>query len=816
MAEPYYLHSMTLTGFRAYLQPKKFDFSKKPCLAIFAPNGLGKSCFIDALEFILSKEGTLEHLGKQASGNHAGPKALEHNLAGEKGIVSSVTINVKSGENIEEGTRKAAGNQRFTPPEVVTTINACFTVSPIIRGHALRTFVETHTPEQRYRDIANWLQLGPLVEVQNNLRALRKKVKAAAEDTKVLDNFNTDLIEMTDQKLKTGSSVDEVLFYTNTHVLAPLDPTLVLKALDVLDPAYVELGVHVKKEENKIGLDGLRANRNAAADVWEKTVDSESGMPIVNGIVPIFDDAVKTLSAALEKKNEEYSKAAETVFQTVWKAAEPLFAKDAEAPVSCPICTTPITDTKLGSVEAIHSHVANHLEELADYAAAKEAYEKAKSAATSAHDKLLVSLRALINLLGPDDATLKSDLSAYQRNVEGWSTGVAPTSAGIVTSIATLLTRLNEDIYNIEKKQGDHTYFKAKEKIYQLLVLENKRKLALQTKTELEKLSKSLTEQAAKISTEIRRKVQLLLDKLQKPMNDIYEMIQDSGAKPIRLELPGEDKTTQQQLSLLIDFANNRTGVQPSGYLSDSQLHSVALAFRLAAIKQFNIGAPIIALDDIVTSYDADHRLAIAKMIATMFDGYQILITTHDERFFNYLKEQLKAKTFHFTRITKLDPAVGPKFTDHKVTEEMIEARWAKDQSAANEMRQAEEEWLLGICRDFGVKVRIRSLENPYAYSQSELAQALSRFLKGVGLQDVNNGFLESLARGVIENFGSHSQDGRYGDGSRGDEKKRWEEFETFRKQFVCKKCGRSKFKRTDSISKPICAHNKCEAQFEA
>ncbi|WP_342235645.1 hypothetical protein [Inquilinus sp. OTU3971] len=84
--------------------------------------------------------------------------------------------------------------------------------------------------------------------------------------------------------------------------------------------------------------------------------------------------------------------------------------------------------------------------------------------------------------------------------------------------------------------------------------------------------------------------------------------------------------------------------------MSGSQIHSVALALRMAAIKQFNVGAPIIALDDIVTSYDGDHRRTIAGLIATMFGDCQILITTHDERFFNYLKDQLEAKAWHFTR----------------------------------------------------------------------------------------------------------------------------------------------------------------------
>lgn len=149
----------------------------------------------------------------------------------------------------------------------------------------------------------------------------------------------------------------------------------------------------------------------------------------------------------------------------------------------------------------------------------------------------------------------------------------------------------------------------------------------------------------------------------------------------------------------------------------------------------------------------------------------------------------------------------------------MSDARWAAGQSAGNEMRQAEEEWLLGICRNFEVSVRIRPLERPYSYEHSELASALAGLLKDAKLAPalvpgVNNRFPDSLVKGVID-FGSHLQDGPYGDGSIGDEKARWEEFKTFRSQFACKKCSRTKFQRPFTLKKPVCAHDSCEAQFE-
>jgi recombinational DNA repair ATPase RecF len=818
MTNPSFLQSLNLAGFRAYLQPKTFDFSSRRCWAIFAPNGSGKSSIIDALEFMFSKDGTLERLGQRAINNQAGAIALAHNLAEEANITPAVTISVVTSEETVNGSRLATGTKR-PMPVVATKMNACFTVSPIIRGHMLRTFVELHTSEQRYIDVANWLQLSPLVEVQKNIRALRMQIKAAAEDNSTLDRVDTQLAKETVQAVKTWDEA-AVLAYANKSVLSPLDSAVTLTVLTETDSAYIILEARVKAEENRIGLAGLRLLRNAAATLSTETRDTESGKIVISGAIPTFNAAVVALAEATAKETEERHKAASTAFQALWKTVEPLFAEGIPTPDICPICETPVTNTTAGSAEAIRGHITKHLKELADYATAKKAFDEAEEAATMAHTQLVGALSGLVGLLGDDEATMKVNLTTYQVAVARWPKDDLLDSTHIVAAIIKLLALLDHAISDIESKQSEHTYAKAKRKIDRLLELHAERDLALRTRNELAKLSDALTAQATMTSTEIRKKLQALLDKIQAPMNDLYKLIQGTEAKPIRLELPAEDDTNQQRLNLVIDFAKNRTGVQPSGYLSDSQIHSVALALRLAAIKQFNSAAPIIAMDDIVTSYDANHRRTIAGLIATMFGDCQILITTHDERFFNYLKDQLEAKTWHFTRIIGFDPAYGPRFADHRISDEIIQARWSDGQSAANEMRQAEEEWLLGICRDFVVSVRIRPLEKAYSYERSELAFALAGFLKDAKLEPahvpgVNNRFLTSLAKGEIENFGSHFQDGPYGDGSIGDEKARWEEFKSFRGWFACRKCNRTKFQRPPTLKKPVCSHDGCETQFE-
>jgi ribosomal protein L37AE/L43A len=79
----------------------------------------------------------------------------------------------------------------------------------------------------------------------------------------------------------------------------------------------------------------------------------------------------------------------------------------------------------------------------------------------------------------------------------------------------------------------------------------------------------------------------------------------------------------------------------------------------------------------------------------------------------------------------------------------------------------------------------------------------------------VNNKFLISLQKGEIENFGSHFQEGPYGDGSIGDERRRWKEFKEFRDQFSCPNCARTRFKRPFDLKKPVCAAEACETPFD-
>ena len=171
-------------------------------------------------------------------------------------------------------------------------------------------------------------------------------------------------------------------------------------------------------------------------------------------------------------------------------------------------------------------------------------------------------------------------------------------------------------------------------------------------------------------------------------------------------------------------------------------------------------------------------------MLAKHFGDFQIVLVTHDEQFFNLLQDHLSPGSWVFRRITKIEPEFSPRFHDHRTPDECIQAKLDAEESAAAQIRQAEEEWLLDISRGFGVKVVIRPVDRPYQFDRSELATALASFLKGVGIlppevPGISNTFLTSLQKGVVENFASHFSDNPYKIASVGDEKPGGESFNT-------------------------------------
>jgi hypothetical protein len=525
---PIRIQSLTLSGFRAYLESATFDFSSRPNLAVFAPNGKGKSGLVDGLEFLLSDSGTIKRLGLRATHNQAGVAALAHDLAAEKKKPSEVRIGLKQGKTFSHGVRSVSGDR--IRPSALDKLLSCQKVDSIIRGYVLRHFVENQSPEDRYTEVASWLQLSPLVEVQKNLRLLRQQVKADTENESPRTQINTQVARATAQFV-TAWDDQTVLAYVN-DLLIPLDANLKMESLDRSDSAFATVVIRAEAEEKELGIAGLRQLAVAIEAVHVSRTDETTGAVETKGAVPAFEAAVVTKLEAEALEAAERGKAANAVFAAVWNAAEPLFKNEASFIDSCPVCATPLDKTGAGGREGIRDHISQHKSELATYASAKEGLDNATRVAATAHNTLIANLRVLRPLIPDVDKSSVDATASYETSIKQWKDGAAPDSTAIKEGLGETLQGVLAKITDIQTRQGEHTYVKALAKIENLFEIKAQELLQTRVAEELAKLLAALSQQATFISTEIRKKVQALLDLLREPTNELYKSIQGEDAAP--------------------------------------------------------------------------------------------------------------------------------------------------------------------------------------------------------------------------------------------------------------------------------------------
>ena len=235
-------------------------------------------------------------------------------------------------------------------------------------------------------------------------------------------------------------------------------------------------------------------------------------------------------------------------------------------------------------------------------------------------------------------------------------------------------------------------------------------------------------------SVELITVVQEVLDQLQEPMNEYYQYIQQDESQTIQTTIDLDEETGIERLNLSINFASNRKVAQPAGYLSNSQMNSYALAFRLASIKVLNPKVPILILDDIVTSYDAQFRFRIASLLAAKFKEFQIILFTHDEQFYQMLIDKMDPKTWKFDRIVRFNREYGPIFRTYEPPEKEMKRLWDNGHSAAHIARKFQENFALQLVRDLNIPMRVLDSNTTRNYPRADLFQAIAKYLKEVGL----------------------------------------------------------------------------------
>lgn len=207
--------------------------------------------------------------------------------------------------------------------------------------------------------------------------------------------------------------------------------------------------------------------------------------------------------------------------------------------------------------------------------------------------------------------------------------------------------------------------------------IETKKNKMLEIEQELDKIKKQY-EISEKLYTYFsdtkKERISSVYETLKKDIQQFYQSIHpEDPHKNVELEIvPGKRAST----ILKID-SFNRTREDPRALTSEGHLDTLGICIFLAFVKKFNGGCPLIILDDIVTTVDANHRENLAKLLLNEFSEFQIIITTHDGIWYQQLCSNQRTcgveGKFKNLRIIGWDLDTGPKILPYK-------PRWIKIQ----------------------------------------------------------------------------------------------------------------------------------------
>lgn len=133
-------------------------------------------------------------------------------------------------------------------------------------------------------------------------------------------------------------------------------------------------------------------------------------------------------------------------------------------------------------------------------------------------------------------------------------------------------------------------------------------------------------------------------------INEYYEFMNpDEQIKEIKLKtIENEDEL----VGLTVSSKYYDTEVSPPHkYFSDSHLNCFGLAFFLASVRAFNKENKFILMDDVISSFDANHRKRFADLLIEKFTDYQVILLTHEKQWFDYVKSVVQNKNWLINEI---------------------------------------------------------------------------------------------------------------------------------------------------------------------
>jgi recombinational DNA repair ATPase RecF len=596
------------------------DIEKKH-LVIKGENGTGKSSIIDAIEFFFT--GKISHLeGVQGL-------SLQRHCPHVKNGFDSTEVKITFLPDNCSLTRNSSSLSSI-PENLSSYFDTAKQGTFILRRAQLLEFILSK-PSDRFRAIGNIIGIDDLDSIELDMKRVRDEATGLVESTnKKIESIKTNIFPILETPVNT---IEDVITKINELFTKYKIPRIT--SIEEVDKHTEDM---LKDIKSKSELNDASRIHHQLAAVSESLLIDESSINDINELITYNHKLIE------ENIKEKISYAE---FLELGKA---IISPDNSI---CPFCEQGII------IDSIQESVNLRLK------AFSQISDKASSTRTLS--------AKLVDLFKTKISQIQL---FYEQNKTSYDNDIKIKIEAILTSLNEIITIIADPVI-FEKKLDKPSVCAKIDEVNKNLKFIHLKSLEIYTKSNLSEADKQflldirIVEQLKiklkewnlytlelikhkkthtvaeaifdSFSESKRSKVQKIYSSIESDIDSYYSMIHPGEShKNIKLNLTGGRRASTELKMSSFDREED-----PRGLASEGHLDSLGLCIFLAFIENFNDNCPLVLLDDVISTVDAKHRTKICKLLLTKFSEKQLIITTHD----NFWYEQITS----FQRAHKIE-----------------------------------------------------------------------------------------------------------------------------------------------------------------
>jgi len=746
------IKSLDIKGFRGVKRELPLELNSKSLL-LFGDNGSGKSSITDAIEWFYKD--SIAHLSSDEIDRKGGLTALRNTFIGDT-EKSSVELNFTD-SNLDS--QKSIGLKKSNL-EVESSNNS----------ETFLKYIESSKNENlilRYGDLTDFVlstkkeKLDSLSRVIgfadiSNTRGILKK--AVNEVKNILKSKSYD----------NGISQREGQIMTSLNERIVSEKQYINKINEIIKP--LELGQNVIKLEDIDNILSLFKNYDDSAVIEKRAYYNE-----VISKINDLQNRIDSLLDLYEKYYRLFQKIAQDVetlkkiaLDKLWTEGLSVLKGSTTEKDKCPLCF------QKKDREQLIKEIELRLKTLESIKKEKSQLDEAKKIVQKTLDEIK-NIIVGIQTNGCFGLEENQDIRDFVKNFTEYISSIRQELDIDILKEQRIKTR-DEIIFDMEnlketsgfcQKRNESLSSQIKGNI--ILEIQDKITLSRQAYQDIEGLKKEKKVlEKQKSSLEIiynafvqkqKEELEVFINNFSKEIDEYYQYMHP-GEKMENIEIKiieKEDELTG--ITLEFQFFDTRVS-PPQKYLSESHLNSLGIAFFLTSVKAFNKKNHFFVLDDIISSFDSNHRGRLSNLLMEKFSNYQMFIMTHERNWFDYMKNLMRGKANWIINVINWNESKGAHLNETLINlKRIIEQRLIDSDKTGlgNIIRKYLEGLLKVISEEIEVYVKYRSNETNENRMSNELLSDLKSKINKQPCKDIFGPIIDKMISSVfIGNKDSH------------------------------------------------------------